>query len=178
MQQLENNPEFSNQQDPDLTKPQIRRLTIQRIRNVFRTFLSDHGDMDMRQVRRTLSTRCSAASVITAAVARLALKSRACFRRTGRPATACTLACFCPRSLRRGRASSRFGGGRCAQRRCVPAGRHAGTHAARTPPPCQDEWVPAGMSLSIFGCFAMTELRGGSFVRGIETVRQRGGGRG
>lgn len=66
MQQLENNPEFSNQQDPDLTKPQIRRLTIQRIRNVFRTFLSDHGDMDMRQVRRTLSTHCSAASVITA----------------------------------------------------------------------------------------------------------------
>lgn len=35
----------------------------------------------------------------------------------------------------------------------------------------QDEWVSAGMALSIFGCFAMTELRGGSFVRGIETVR-------
>jgi hypothetical protein len=30
--------------------------------------------------------------------------------------------------------------------------------------------VSAGMALSIFGCFAMTELRGGSFVRGIETV--------
>jgi acyl-CoA oxidase len=34
----------------------------------------------------------------------------------------------------------------------------------------QDDWVPRGMGLSIFGCFAMTELRGGSFVRGLETV--------
>jgi acyl-CoA oxidase len=30
----------------------------------------------------------------------------------------------------------------------------------------QDEWMPKAMSLNIFGCFAMTELRGGSYLPG------------
>ena len=33
-----------------------------------------------------------------------------------------------------------------------------------------DRWVPQGMSLALFGCFAMTELRGGSNLRALETT--------
>ena len=51
MRQLETFPEFSNARDADLTKPEMRRLTTRRIRNIFRLFMSDNGDMDMRQVR-------------------------------------------------------------------------------------------------------------------------------
>jgi acyl-CoA oxidase len=33
-----------------------------------------------------------------------------------------------------------------------------------------DEWLPRAMGLSLFGCFAMTELRGGSYVKGLQTT--------
>jgi hypothetical protein len=51
MRQLETFPEFSNAGDPDLTKAELRRVTVQRIRNIYRLFMSDGGDMDMRQAR-------------------------------------------------------------------------------------------------------------------------------
>ena len=30
-----------------------------------------------------------------------------------------------------------------------------------------DEWLPKAMSMNVYGCFAMTELRGGSYIKGV-----------
>jgi hypothetical protein len=120
MRQLESLPDFRHDGEVDLTKAEMRTETLRRIRNTFRLFLSDHGDLDMREARLAVTNLYSS-----------------------------------DWSTRNGVHFGLF----------LSAITSQGTREQ------QDEWVTRGMGLSIFGCFAMTELRGGSFVRGLETVR-------
>lgn len=111
-------PAMDTSLDYESTLPEHRKRLVERIRVIYRLFMRDGGDVDMRQARVELA----------------GLYSPEWHTRNG-----------------------------------VHFGLFLSAIQSQGSPEQQAEWVPQALSLSIFGCFGMTELGHGSYVKGLET---------
>lgn len=112
-------PAMRNDRDYEASTPEDRVRTVERIRAIYRLFMSDQGDPDARQARIDIA----------------GLYDPAWLTRNG-----------------------------------IHFGLFAGAIQSNGSDAEIGEWVPQLFSLSMYGCFGMTELGHGSFVRGIETT--------
>jgi acyl-CoA oxidase len=99
----------------DLSRPQRRVATVEAIAGLFRLFINDNGDSNLRNARVEMASL------------------------------------YLPDWV---------------TRNGVHFGLFANAVSSQGSMEQQDEWMPKAMSLNIFGCFAMTELRGGSYLPG------------
>ncbi|RYG46886.1 hypothetical protein EON67_09090, partial [archaeon] len=101
---------------PDMTRSGVRECTLRMIRQMFRMFVADASDSDMRAAR--------------VAVGNMMFPD-------------------------------------WATRNGVHFGLFISAIASQGDASQQDEWIPPAMMLNLYGCFAMTELGGGSYTKGM-----------